>query len=102
MLKVALLLAIVFIFSSCASTKIDATYSRSDKETKTVKVESVISLLKVPITVCYILSDTEIPFRVDFPISLYRRPIMLSYEATYEIFRNEKIQAHMVSFHIPF
>lgn len=102
MLKIFCSLIIAVVFSSCASTKVNATYSRSNTETKSVKVESVISILKIPVTVCYILSDAEIPFRVDFPINIRQRTITLSYEAKYDNFRDSKIQGHMISVYIPF
>jgi len=102
MLKVFSTLIVALLFSSCASTKLDATYTRSKTETKSVKVENALSFFKVPVTVCYVLSETEIPFRVDFFLNVYRRPIILSYESNYETLRQEKVQAHMASIYIPF
>jgi hypothetical protein len=102
MLKVFLPLIVVLILCSCTSTKLDATYTKSKTETKTVKVESVLSLFKVPVTVCYVLSETEIPFRVDFPLTIFRNTFTLSYETKYDLFKSEKIETHMISAHIPF
>ena len=102
MIKVFSTLIVALLFCSCASTKLDATYTKAKTETKSVKVESVLSLFKVPVTVCYVLSETEIPFRVDFFLNVFRRPIILSYESNYETLRQEKVQAHMASIYIPF
>ena len=102
MLKRACYLAVILFFSSCASTKVDATYTKSDKETKSAKIENVISLFKVPVTICYVLSDAEIPFKVDLPFSMCERVMTLSYEVKYADFKQQKIQTHMVSLQIPF
>jgi hypothetical protein len=102
MLKIACYLSVILFFSSCVSTKVDATYTKSDKETKSAKIENVISLFKVPVTICYILSDAQIPFKVDVPFSICERIMTLSYEVKYADFKEEKIQTHMVSLHIPF
>ena len=101
-LKAACYLAVILFFSSCVSTKVDATYTKSDKETKLAKIESVISLFKVPVTICYVLSDAEIPFKVDLPFSMCERIMTLSYEVKYAEFKEQKIQTHMVSLQIPF
>jgi hypothetical protein len=101
-LKVACYLAVILFFSSCSSTKVDATYTKSDKETKSAKIENVISLFKVPVTICYVLSDAEIPFKVDLPFSMCERIMTLSYEVKYAEFKEQKIQTHMVSLQIPF
>lgn len=102
MFNVICSLAVILFFSSCVSTKIDATYTKSDKETKSAKIENIISLLKVPVTICYVISDAEIPFKVDVPFSLCQRIVILSYEVKYEDFKEQKIQTHMVSLQIPF
>jgi hypothetical protein len=102
MFKVFCTLIVALLFSSCSSTKVDATYTKAKTETKSVKVESVLSLFKVPVTVCYVLSETEIPFRVDFPLTICRNTVTLSYEAKYDLYKTEKIETHMVSLYIPF